>query len=169
MRYGYFLEDVETSSLFLADLGGRGAIWSFLRYIVDHDGRSDADFFHALANATTSGIQNLGGVAGGDVFGLARDWAVSIYADDLVAGVAEVYSQPSWNHRSVLPALALFDDFPLAARSLVSGGSADVSLKGGGAAFLRLDVAASTRATLNTTSDGAPPPSGLRLSVLRVR
>ncbi|HEX7117769.1 MAG TPA: hypothetical protein VF212_03230 [Longimicrobiales bacterium] len=168
VRYGLFLEDAERTSIFQYDLEGRGASWSFLRYAADRSGMADGEFFHALANATTAGTANLGAVAGENVLDLARDWAVSVYADDFVAGLDARYQQPSWDHRSILPEL-FSGEFPLISRSVGASQSANVSLIGGSTAFLTVEVDAATRASLETTASDATLPAGFRLSVLRLR
>ncbi|HEX6938107.1 MAG TPA: hypothetical protein VF158_01750 [Longimicrobiales bacterium] len=169
VRYGLFLQEVEQTSIFEFDLQGRGASWSFLRYAADRSGMSDEEFFGRLANATTAGITNLGNVAGADVFDLARDWTISIYADNLVPGLDARFRQPSWDFRSILPELFPAVGFPLTFRTFGSDRSENLALKGGGTAFLTVTVDAATRASLETSTTGGALPNGFKLSVLRVK
>ena len=95
------------------DLATRGATWSFLRYAADHTGSDDGTTWYQLVNSTTSGIANLEQVFGTGLPALARDWATSVFADD-VASTDARYQQPSWNSRSIFGALESTRAYPLA-------------------------------------------------------
>lgn len=171
VRYGIFLEEIDDASLFEYDLAGRGASWSFLRYLADRSGKTDDEFFYAVANARNSGLANLNRVLGGSASEMARDWAVSIYADNHVPGVPEEYRQPSWNFRSILPRITLFSgQFPLSDRSLGADRAMNLGLKGGGTAMIRVSVDQASRALLEATEHGGEElPASLMLTVLRTR
>ena len=156
------------------DLETRGAIWSFLRYAADRlvSGGAGTDFWFRLVNSRTGGIANLREVFGTEPAPLLRDWAIAEYADDTGPGVEERFSHPSWNFRSILPALGnpfpLTD--PLLERRLSDNVSASVQVQGGGVSFLRFLVPAGHEALfIVTSSSGSPTPASLQLSVLRIR
>ncbi|HEX7049810.1 MAG TPA: hypothetical protein VF188_06310 [Longimicrobiales bacterium] len=169
-RYSLYLESPDTASVVGEDatLETRGAAWAFLRYAADRAGRDDAEFFSALVNTGASGVANLGDVIGANALEWMSDWAVSVYADDAVADALPQFTQPSWNFRSILPALLQRQDFPLAAEPLTPGETTVVTLRGGSAAFRTFGVRAGQRAALVIDVDDGPPPDNLRGSILRV-
>jgi hypothetical protein len=154
------------------DLETRGAIWSFLRYAADRSGPTDGTFWYQLVNSQTTGAANLSQVLGGPVAPLLRDWAISVYADDATPGGASGsrFSQPSWNFRSLYPAMST--TFPLTAsseRRMTDGAIANVTMRGGGVSFLRFAVAANSEALLGVTSGGQPIPASIQLAVVRTK
>lgn len=153
-RLNSFYGDPEGNSPYDTDddLATRGAIWQFLRYEADLR-PDDRAFFNALANSGTRGMENLQARMGSDPIPAFRDWAVSIYTDNAVGGVDSRYTQPSWNFRSILPAIRQGGGFPLRTRQL-AGGATTLRLHAGGAAYLRFGVAPGGRADL-TLSTGA--------------
>lgn len=164
-RYAEHLERTAKSSPWAADdsLWSRGASWSFLRYLADRRGGDQSTVWKALANNTVTGIANLTSVVGRDVATLARDWAVSVLADDLIA-TSSIYTQASWNYRSLYPAMGI-TSFPLATLAPAATVPASVTLDGGGAAYLRFVVAQGQRATITWSA----LPSTVSLSLVRVR
>src|SRR5690606_34496021 len=150
-------------------LAGRGASWSFLRYLIDHSEEDDEALIRRLANSVVSGLDNLEAVFGGGILDRARDWAVSVYLDDALPNVPDRYTQPSWNFRSIITTLYGANEFPLQVRSLEPVLTERLSLKGGGEGFVRVPLEPAGRAVVNTTSDGAVPPDGLHLTVVRTR
>lgn len=169
VRYGIFLEEINAASVFEYDLAGRGASWSFLRYLADRSGRPDDEFFYEIANARNSGLANLNRVLGGSAAEMARDWAVSIYADNYVFGIPAEYRQPSWNFRSVLPPF-FSERFPLSDRRLDADRALNLGLKGGGTAIIRVSVDQAARAILEATEQGGEGlPASVMLTVLRTR
>ncbi|HKJ93603.1 MAG TPA: hypothetical protein VJ957_10555 [Longimicrobiales bacterium] len=166
-RYISFLERPDTASVMGIDnLAMRGAIWSFLRYAADRSG--SATFFYDLDNSTTAGVANLRNVIGSDPLQWMRDWAVSIYADDAVPGVDPVYTQPSWNFRSVLPALTNDSTFPLRVHALSAGSTLSFDLLPGGTAFSSFSLDAGHRGVIDLSTDAAARKS-LRGSLIRIR
>src|SRR5690606_23380560 len=113
-------EDVSEESPIGSDrLETRGAIWSFLRYASDHDPRTDAQFFRMLGDTPLAGFDNLAAVLGQPLDDFQR-WGISVYTDDLLEADDPSYQQPSWDFRSLLP--ALFDQFfPLQVHNLSDG------------------------------------------------
>jgi hypothetical protein len=164
-RFESYLETPSSNSPFADndDLATRGSTWSFLRYAADHTGSSDGTTWFQLVNSTTSGVANLQQVFGTGLTALARDWATSVFADDLTTTDAR-YQQPSWNLRSIFGALESNGAYPLATTTLGASPTA-VSVKGGSAAFLRFAVAAGQTATVQLSS----LPSNVQLTLVRTR
>ncbi len=166
-RYISFLERPDTASLMGVDnLSMRGAIWSFLRYAADRSG--SPTFFYDLVNTTSSGVDNLRNVIGSDPLEWMRDWAVSVYADDAVPGIDARYTQPSWDFRSVLPALTQDSTFPLQVHALSAGNTLSLDLLPGGTAFSSFSLDADHRGVIDL-STGAASQQALRGSLIRIR
>jgi len=128
-----------------------------------------------LVNSNDTGIVNLRGRFGADITGAARDWATAHYVDDIgLSGLPAQYRHPSWNFRSVLPALSSNGGspsgpgtYPLKVNQLTTSHS--VSMVDGGAAYYRLGVAPTTTSTVRFTVNGAVPPANLKLTVVRTK
>lgn len=169
-RYRSYLVHPDTVSLMGVDqLPTRGAIWAFLRYAADRVNASDPTFFHALVNATLTGLANLAHVLPAPPIDWMQDWTVAVYADDAVPGVQTEYVQPSWDFRSVVPALDPDERFPLRVTELKDESEVRFRVLAGGAAFLRFGVAAGGAATLDARVGGITPPSNVRISVMRTK
>ncbi|HEX2203705.1 MAG TPA: hypothetical protein VHG91_10420 [Longimicrobium sp.] len=151
-RYYEWVRSPEQNSVFETDddLATRGAAWNFLRYAADRRAGDDAALWKSLVDSRQVGMANLRAALGTDPVPLLRDWAVSVYADDAVAGVDARFTQPSWNWRGLLQG-----GLPLTVRQL-AGGSASFSLDPGAASYLRFGVGAG-RAELRVTSGGVAP------------
>lgn len=145
------------------DLATRGATWSFLRYAADHTGSDDGTTWFQLVNSTASGLSNLQQVFGSNLTALARDWATSVFADDITSTDAR-YQQPTWNMRSIFGALQSNGSYPLVTTALGSSPST-LSVNGGSAAYLRFAVAAGQTATVQWST----LPSNMQLSLVRTR
>ena len=145
-RFRSYLSRPSTSSPYAADdeLWTRGATWAFLRYAADHRGSSDGDVWQLLANSVTEGMNNLQNVFGANVPGLFRDWATSVFTDD-VPGVAAQWQQPSWHFRSMYKLLSTTSTtqgtYPLSTVTVGDLAPLTVNLNGGGVAFVRFSVA----------------------------
>ncbi len=144
-------------------LATRGATWSFLRYAADHTGSDDGTTWYQLVNSTTSGVANLQQVFGTDLTALARDWATSVFADD-VASTDARYQEPSWNLRSIFGALESTGAYPLATATL-GASPMTMSVNGGSAAYLRFAVSAGQTATVQLSN----LPSNVQLTLVRTR
>jgi hypothetical protein len=172
-RLNVYVKNPEENSPYNANdnLATRGAIWQFLRYAADRRGGSEREMWMRLVNSTTGGLENLRNVLGTDPVPWFRDWAISVYTDDAVAGVDARFVQPSWNYRLILPAFVSNEGaFPLRTRQLTNSAPVSFSIiNRGGTAFLRFGVAANGRAEIRTTSGGATPPAHLLVSVVRTR
>jgi hypothetical protein len=146
----------------------RGAIWQLLRYSADRKGGAEQTTWSALVNSATSGQTNFNAVFG-DIITNSRDWAVAQFTDDAGLGVAANYTHPSWNFRSLVPALNLpVGTSPLLTRALVSA-PVNVTLNGGGAAYLRFSVAANLAATISATSSGQAVPTAVDFILVRTQ
>ena len=159
-RYREYLIAPSTNSPIRLDdsLATRGATWDLLRYLADRKVRSggtDASVWFSLVNSTTSGVANLRNVFGSNIGTQLRDWSVSLYADDNASGLSEDITQPSWNWRSIYPALggASGAPYPLVVSPLTTGSSATVIP--GGARYYRFAIAANGSASLTLSSPTA--------------
>jgi hypothetical protein len=171
-RLRIFLQTVQSVSPYSGgdDLATRGAAWAFLRYAADRRGASDGDVWMRLVNSTSAGLQNLQGVFGTNVLGMVRDWIVSLYTDDYVAGVPASFTQPSWNFRTAFPAAPVSPrPYPLidAVRSMTNETSHQVSLRGGSGGFWRFAVTPGREASIRVTASGVAPPATVRATIVR--
>jgi hypothetical protein len=164
-RLGDYLTAPSANSPFADNdsLATRGATWSFLRYAADHTGSGDGTTWFQLVNSTTTGLANLQQVFGSDLTSLARDWATSVFADDITTTEAR-YQQPTWNMRSIFGALESNGAYPLVTTAL-SASPQTVSVSGGSAAYLRFAVAAGQTATLAWSA----LPSTMQFSLVRTK
>jgi hypothetical protein len=164
-RYAEYLGAPESNSPFAPNdsLATRGATWSLLRYLADRGAGDQSTYWHALVNSTTTGLTNLETVFGADVPTLTRDWGISLLTDDLVA-TATAYTEPSWNFRTLFPALGV-SAFPLETRTPLAGTPTSVSLVGAGSAFLRFGVTSGQAATIAWDA----LPATITLSLVRTK
>jgi hypothetical protein len=172
-RYAQYLGRTETQApvgfdALDDDLFTRGAIWSFLRYSADRMGAAaEPAFFRNLANSKTSGINNLTAALGMNPASWLRDWALSVYLDDLGPPVDPRYTQPSWNIRSIISGGGLA--YPLITRLLSDNTPLSITMAANGVSFVRFSVTNGQEALLTVTSGGQPLPSTVQLAVVRVR
>src|SRR5690606_14292055 len=108
------------------------------------------------------------GVLGIDAREWMNAWQVSVFTDDAGPPVAEEYTQPSWNFRLLTQILSPSTQFQLSTIG-IGPGTENLRLDGGGAAFLRTRVADGERQAVRTTVNTLPPPSRLKLTVVRLR
>ena len=165
-RLGKYLAAPTSNSPFADndDLATRGATWSFLRYAADHTGSGDGTTWYQLVNSTSTGLANLTQMFGANLTTLARDWATSVFADDITSTDAR-YQQPTWNMRSIYGALQSNGAYPLSTTTLGSSSATTVSVSGGSAAYLRFCVAAGQTATIQWST----LPSNMQLTLIRTR
>lgn len=145
----------------------RGAAWSFLRYAADMEEGDDTQFWFDLVNSRTRGFDNLNAVletANG--FDLFQAWTASVFSDDQVTDLPPFLTQPSWNHRTILPFFFQDEQFPLDVRVVDGAGSVQVALTGGGAAFFRVSVDPASQGEFRIDLSGSSPED-LRVSVVR--
>jgi hypothetical protein len=151
-RYEIFLGKPDATSVYAGndELETRGATWDLLRYLADHRGTSgDADTWQQLVNTESHGQANLAHVFGADYMTQIRNWATSIFADDITGVTDARYLQPSWNYRSIFPALCVnascsvtLDKYPLKVVPLSDQAPASFSVFAGGAEYVRFFVPA---------------------------
>ena len=170
IRYGLYLEDVtDDSPTDRGDnLATRGAAWSFLRYLGDHQqNRTDVTLFRELVDAKVAGFQNLTRALDEDPLLWVQRWGISVYTDDFAVSLTArpLYQQPSWDFRSLLP--QLFGGFPLDVRTLRHDAELDFDVKSGTSGYVEFSSAPGVGSQVEITSNGALPPSQLRITVVR--
>lgn len=148
------------------DLGTRGAIWSFLRYVADQSKRPEREIWRALANSSSTGLNNLRDALSTDPIPLVRDWTVANYADDRVSGSTGRYAHPSWNHESVF---AQFQSRPTLEVVGLTNGVHTRSIVAGGGSYFRVNVPANGRAEIRVSSGGVAPAASLSTFLVRTR
>jgi len=144
----------------------RGATWELLRYAADRKGTNERTVWRTLVNTTSAGQANFNSVFG-DIVTQTRDWAVAQYADDIGIAVPANYTNPSWDFRTLLPAINS-NTFPLLTRPL-GAIPVDISLAGGSASYVRFQIGATSPATLTMTSSGQPLPAAVDVIVMRTK
>jgi hypothetical protein len=177
-RFSVFLSKPNQTSVYAGNdsLETRGATWDLLRYLADHRGTSDGDTWTSLVNTTFTGQQNLAHVFGSTYLTSIRDWATSVFSDD-IAGVTDTrFLEPSWNFRSIFPQLCAnsscttrLGKYPLTVVPLSDVAPANVSVDAGGVAYIRFTVPAGGQASIDWTSGGLPVTSLMQFSVVRSR
>jgi hypothetical protein len=143
----------------------RGATWSFLRYAADHHGTSDGNTWKQLVNSTTTGLNNLQNVFGTGLTSIFNDWAVSNIADDDPPDSPAEWQQPSWNFRSVFDYIPSIKQYPLSTVTVGDNSPLAVTLKGGGAAYVRFTIAANQTGSVKWTT----PATGVTMSIVRLK
>jgi hypothetical protein len=165
-----YLENPEANSPYgPADtLATRGAVWQLLRYAADRSTTAEQTIWQNLVNSKTVGAANLS-AAFGDFMTLVRNWATAQYTDDAVSQTTATFQHPSWDYRSVILGLVQDGTFPLKTRSLATGSTVSLTLKGGSAAYLRFGVVGGATGTIRVTSSGAAPPPAVSLMLVRTK
>jgi hypothetical protein len=151
-------------------LAVRGAIWAFLRYASDRVNGNEQAFWQSLVNSGLTGTANLQAAIGADPFAWERDFTAAMYADDNSFTVASEYQQPSWNFRGFYA--TLYGSYQLGPRYFSTSRTAFTLTYsgGGGAAYIRFGVPASTFATITATGAGGTlPTSPYALAVVRTK
>jgi hypothetical protein len=179
LNYDEYMSLTTTTSPFGSGdaLRTRGAIWAFLRYVVDQKLQADGRVWYDFVNAGDAGLTNLQKRFGVDEVGLRallRDFEISAYADDHVTDVNARFTQPSWNLRAMYAGLQHGDGtpfvWPLTGTPLANGTKSTVTMISGGFKVYRFtgleDADSFVRAT--GTSGGALPPT-ITISVIRTR
>ncbi|HVX40926.1 MAG TPA: Ig-like domain-containing protein [Gemmatimonadaceae bacterium] len=175
-RYDFFLGKPNQTSVYAGNdsLETRGATWDLLRYLADHrtGTSSDADTWSKLVNSTTTGKNNLAQVFGTDYMTQIRNWAVSVFTDDLPSVSDPAFQEPSWNMREIFPRLRGTNSsfplkvVPLSAQTPVSSLQVDA----GGAAYIRFTVPAGGQSSIDWTGGGGLPVSStVQFTLVRTR
>lgn len=181
--YDYYAT-IESSSplgpVATGDVSFYGSAWSLVRWAADHFAPAEAAFFGALTRETQlTGVANLEARTGRTFPELLALWALASAVDDrpgFAAGRPEL-RLPSWNTRDIFAGLnadfpGLFPRaFPLMPRELSGPDFLVVvsPLRGGTASLFELAPGPVQRQLLELRSSvGGPPPSSLRLAILRI-
>ncbi|MDB4914534.1 MAG: Peptidase hyicolysin [Gemmatimonadetes bacterium] len=137
----------------------RGMTWAFLRYAADRHGGLESSFWSALAFSRDTGMTNIKNRIGSVVNPWIRDFLVSVYTADAVGGIAAIYTQPSWNFRSIYGGVSLRGDplgYPLHVTAMVCGVGVSSTLgTSGGTRFMRFGVPGSGFGSASGTTTGA--------------
>jgi hypothetical protein len=175
----YAFRPTETSPFEAGDdISTRGATWSFLRYLADQNFSTDGTFWYNLVNSGDVGITNirnrLNGLSTAAFQNVFRDFVVSIYTDDFVAGVPAKYTQPSWNTRSLYPRVSQITGqnfvWPLPGSGLKDATTKSASLQAGGFQVYRFRGITGTDSFIRVTgASGAALPTGVTISVVRTQ
>ncbi len=168
IRFEVFMSKPSGTSVYAGNdsLETRGATWSMLRDLADHRSGTDADTWTQLVNSTTTGQANLARVFGADYMTQIKNWAVSVFADD-VAGVTDTkFQQPSWNMRLIYPNLVdsqgnRLGKYPLQVLPLSDNSPVSASVDAGGVAYIRFSVPAGSQASVDWSAAGGLPTSPL--------
>jgi hypothetical protein len=175
-RYEIFIGKPNATSVYAGNdsLETRGATWELLRYLADHRASTsnDGDTWLQLVNTETHGQANLAHVFGADYMTQIRNWATSVFSDD-VPGVTDArYLQPSWNYRDIFPNLknsagTPLGRYPLAVVPVSDASPATLSVDAGGAAYVRFFVPAGATSSIDWSSGGLPVSSLVQFTVVR--
>jgi hypothetical protein len=175
-RYNEFLSKPSQTSPYADndDLNTRGATWNMLRYLADHKGTSDGSTWSSLVNTPDTGQKNLSNVFGTNLLTQIRDWATSVFSDDVPGVTDPRFLEQSWNMRSVFPGLAgannqALGKFPLTVVPLSDALPANLLINAGGVAYLRFTVPAGGQASIDWTSSGLPVSPFFQFTVVRTR
>jgi hypothetical protein len=156
--------------------------WSLVRYTIDRYAASDAAFFSALVNSSSTGVTNLAAVAGVPLDQLIGGWGMALFADDYPGlpatnpdlqfptwNLRNIYAglnaSPTWNNRfpTSYPIQPVQVDFG-AFTSHVTG------LRGGAHAYFELSGSALPVQLLALRGPGGGAPSSLlRIAIARLQ
>jgi hypothetical protein len=176
-RYQLFLGKPTRTDVYADNdsLETRGATWNMLRYLADHRGSADGDVWMQLVNTNRTGHQNLANVFGATYMTSIRDWATSVFSDDLAGVTNGAYLEPSWNMRDIFPRLCSNDActstlgrFPL---SVIPLGTTAVSASvvPGGAGYFRFTVPANAQASVDWSTGNLPVSPLVQFTVVRTK
>ena len=176
-RFQEFLGQPASTSVYGGDdeLQTRGATWDLLRYMADHKGSSDSDTWFQLVNSTLHGQANLQKVFGSNYLTQIRNWAISVFTDDVSGVTDNNFLEPSWNMRSIFPRLLdettgrALGKYPLSVVALSDATPANLSIVAGGEAYVRFTVAPGTSGSIDWASGGLPVSPLVQFTVVRTR
>jgi hypothetical protein len=104
-----------------------------------------------------------------------RNWAISVFTDDLTGVSDNNFLEPSWNMRSIFPRLLdentgrALGKYPLAVVPLSDAVPANLAIVAGGEAYLRFSVPAGTSASIDWASGSLPVSPLVQFAVVRTR
>lgn len=156
------------------NLNTRGATWDLLRYLADHHGSGDGQQWFNLTNGPDTGQANLAHVFGNDFLTQIRDWATSVFSNDVPGLTDPRFLESSWNMRSIFPGLSngsggALGKYPLSIVPLADAQPANLLLNAGGVAYLRFTVPQGGQASIDWTSSGLPVSPFFQFTVVRTR
>ncbi len=173
-RFEIFIGKPSQTSVYAGNdsLETRGATWNLLRYLADHRGSSDADTWSLLVNTTATGQKNLVNVFGSNYLTQIRDWATSVFADDISGNTDVRFQEPSWNMRNIFPRLLGSNNqplgvYPLAVVPLSDVSPANLSVDAGGAAYVRFFVPANASVSIDWSTGGLPVSPLVQFTIVR--
>jgi hypothetical protein len=174
IRFEVFMSKPSATSVYAGNdsLETRGATWNMLRNLADHRAGTDADTWFQLVNSTTTGQNNLARVFGTDYMTQIKNWAVSVFADDIPGMTDTRYQAPSWNMRAIYPNLVdsqgnRLNKYPLQVLPLSDNSPVSTSVFAGGVAFIRFSVPAGGQGSIDWSSAGLPPSPLMSFTVVR--
>jgi hypothetical protein len=177
-RYEVFIGKPNQTGVYAVNdsLETRGATWSLLRYLADHRGSSDADTWQLLVNATVQGQENLSRVFGSNYMTQIRDWATTVFTDDVAGVTNATFLEPSWNFRSIFPRLCsnsactvTLNKYPLTVIGVSDAAPGTASIVAGGAAYFRFSANAGGQASIDWSSAGLPVSPFVQFTVVRTK
>jgi hypothetical protein len=182
LNFDEYLLTPNTSSPIQASdgTGTRGATWAFLRYIADHKFTSDGTFWNELVNMGDVGVVNLknrlGNMTDAAFQAMFRDFVISLYTDDFVAGIPSKYTQPSWDMRSMYPRLTQIYQisppllFPLSGIGLKDVETKSATLISGGFQVYRFRGLSGADSFIRVTgASGSALPANITISIVRTQ
>ena len=156
--------------------------WSFVRYVIDRYGASDAAFLTKLTSSMGRGLNNLSIIAGASADQLVGGWSLALYADDYpgLASPSADIQFPTWNLRSIYAGLhtdaswaGLYPAaFPLQPAALTFGSftAQRAGLRGGAQAYFEISGTSSGAQLLAVRGLGGGLPSPfLRMAIARLQ
>ncbi len=153
----------------------RGATWNMLRYLADHRGSADGDVWMQLVNTNKTGHQNLASVFGATYMTSIRDWATSVFSDDLPGVTNGAYLEPSWNMRDIFPRICSNDActstlgrFPLAVIP-IGPTAVSASVVPGGSGYFRFSVPPNAQASVDWSAGNLPVNPLVQFTVVRTK
>jgi len=165
-RYNLFIQSPRFHSAFGRDgLETRGASWAFLRYALDRDPGADRVVLRRLVDGRASGLDNLAAALGAEPLRWMADWSASILLDD--GGGTEPHTQPSWDFRSLIPALRSDDEFPIEVLSLEERGLL-LHLGAGNAGYVAFRATGREPLVVRFSASGIEGRGALRGTLLRI-
>jgi hypothetical protein len=173
--YDAFVDNTDITSPYHQsdDLDTRGATWSFLRYAADRLGPTDDSLFYHLVNSGLIGLTNLETqlkLSPAAFQAMVRDFDVSVYADDF-APVDSIYTQPSWNMRTIYAGISNPDfTWPLTVSALSDNQPVAAGVLAGGFTVYRFTAQTGTDAFVRVTgTSGVAMPAAMTMSVIRTK
>jgi hypothetical protein len=158
-RFRVFLAGTNYNWAFKSTVPGlpeRGAATSFMDYAVDRLGGTHSDVWRALVAGPDTGMNNLAGVLEADPVNWMRDWAVALYADDVVPYTLQKYQIPSWTIRSIISSVGEHRvPFPLVPIVMQAGVASLADLEPGGSLHYRFGIPPGGQSRLRSTVNGA--------------